>query len=245
VNEPYVIDFATGSSALAIELHSYGDIESGCVGLGLATRPTLVLIGGAGGLGEREAAQIRPLFVETVAPLIEALGAQVVDGGTDAGVMRIMGGARAELASRFPLVGVAAADTVAAPGTGVPAEAARLEPNHSHFLLVAGSGWGSETPWIARVATVLAGEHPSLTLLVNGGDISWDDALQSVAAKRLVVAVAGSGGTADAVVAQLRGAEVDRRARHLAASGLVLAAERMDGAGSVGAIVDRLLRGGT
>ena len=244
MNEPFVISFANGSSAVAVELDSYGDIEGGCAALGLATRPTLVLIGGAGGLADREAAQIHPLFVETVAPLIDALGAQVVDGGTDAGVMRIMGGARAELTLRFPLVGVAAGDTVAVPGKDVSAEAAHLEPNHSHFLLVAGSGWGSETPWIARAATVLAGEHPSLTLLVNGGDISWDDALQSVAAKRPVVAVAGSGGTADALIAQLRGAEVDGRARRLAASGLVLTAEGMDGAASVGAILDRLLGGG-
>src|SRR5215208_6911025 len=103
-----------------------------------------------------------------------------------------------------------------------------LEPNHSHFVLVPGTVWGDETPWLAAVATTLAGTQESATLLLNGGEISWADVEASVAAGRPVVAVAGSGRTADALAAAVRGMPGDRRAAGLAASGLVHAADLAD-----------------
>jgi hypothetical protein len=72
-----------------------------------------------------------------------------------------------------------------------------LQPHHTHFLLVPGDHWGDESPWIARVATLLAGEAPSVTLLVNGGEISRQDVAHSLAAGRPVLVVAGTGRLAD------------------------------------------------
>jgi hypothetical protein len=40
-----------------------------------------------------------------------------VNGGTDSGIMRVMGGAREGAGDRFPLVGVALAAKVATPET--------------------------------------------------------------------------------------------------------------------------------
>jgi hypothetical protein len=72
-----------------------------------------------------------------------------------------------------------------------------LEPHHTHFLLVPGDRWGDESPWIARVATLLAGEAPSVTVLVHGGEISRQDVAHSLAAGRPVLVIAGTGRLAD------------------------------------------------
>jgi len=175
--------------------------------LGLAQRRCLVLVGGAAGLAPDDA--LPHVFRDVVARVASSLEALVVDGATDAGVMRLIGRARAETAPSFPLVGV------------VPAALARdLEPNHSHVVLVPGSDWGDETPWLAGVATALAGPYASATLVVNGGEITWADAEASVATGRPVVVLAGSGRTADAIAAG-----TDDRAVRLAASGLLHVAD--------------------
>jgi hypothetical protein len=107
----------------------------------------------------------------------ERLGLVVIDGGTDAGVMRLIGRARTRAAATFPLVGVPAAGTVRFPGKHWRARRRwplkhpggrrrwPLDAHHSHFVLVPGTAWGDEAPWIARVATELAGGWPSLTVL--------------------------------------------------------------------------------
>ena len=75
-----------------------------------------------------------------------------------------------------------------------------LDPNHTHFVLVPGSKWGDESPWIAKLATVLSGGNPSLTILVNGGEISRLDVENSLVTDRPVLALKGSGRLADELV---------------------------------------------
>ena len=232
--EAFTVEFPGRPAARAVRVDAEGDLAGAVAALGLEPRPTLVLVGGAGGLEENDADELRTLFVETVAPLVSELDAQVVDGGTDAGVMRLLGRARHELGLDFPLIGVAARATVALPGAAAGEDSAPLEPNHSHFVLVPGSGWGSEAPWLARLAGTFAGGEPSATLLVHGGDIAWTDAAESVENGRTVVTVVGSGGTADTLAEQ-----ADPRAQPLTSSGLVVAAED----GAVAALLRRLLGG--
>ena len=88
-------------------------------------------------------------------------------------------------------------------------------------LLVPGSSWGDEAPWIARVASTIARGRPSVTVLLNGGDIAWTDAEESVADGRPVLAVAGSGRTADELAAAAAGGPADERAAALVRTGLV------------------------
>jgi len=203
---------------VALRIEERAELERVPARLGLdADRPCLVLVGGADGLGPGDLDALARLFTDVLAPLAATLGAVVVDGGTDTGVMRLMGRALAAAGRPFPLVGV------------VPvALATGLEPNHSHFVLVPGTVWGDETPWLAAVATTLAGAQESATLLLNGGEISWADVEASVAAGRPVVAVAGSGRTADALAAAVRGIPGDQRGAGLAASGLVYVADLAD-----------------
>ena len=227
MEESFEVAFPDGSEARAVRVRRSEGLPSALRELGLGRpRPVLVLVGGAGGLDGADMARLRPLFTEVLVPLAESLGASVVDGGTDAGVMRLMGRARAEGGAAFPLVGVAAAGTISLPGAPAPRpDAAPLEPNHTHFVLVPGSAWGDEARWLARVASALAGGAPSVTVLVDGGETAWEDAAASVEAGRPVVAVSGSGRAADTLAGVVRGEAGDGRAGELAISGLLRAAD--------------------
>jgi hypothetical protein len=133
----FEVDFSNGLTACAVKVHSKAELSAALRELGLrCSSPTLVLVGGTGGQSDAESDRLHPLFVEVLDPLAEA----VVDGGTDAGIMSLMGEAHAEMDATFPLVGVAAIGTIALPDAPFsPPDAAPLEPHHNHFVLVPGS----------------------------------------------------------------------------------------------------------
>jgi hypothetical protein len=185
--------------------------------------PVVVVVGGAGGLSADEMSRLTPAITEGLLPAIDDVGAVVVDGGTDAGVMRVLGEGRAARSANFRLVGVAAEATVRIPGqhTSPNADAADLEPHHTDFVIVPGADWGSEAPWIALTASFLAGAAPSLTVLANGGQVGYADATASLDAGRPLIVLAGSGRTADEIAAAHRGLPANPRAHLIAASELV------------------------
>jgi hypothetical protein len=162
-------------------------------------RPVLVLVGGAGGMDEATQQVLARVLRDAVLPVVERHGAAVVDGGTDSGVMRMLGRARAERNGMFPLVGVAASGTVRVPGGPTIDDAAEPERHHSHLVLVPGEVWGDESSWLTDVADVIAGECASVTVVVNGGEITYADAKGSLDRGRPVVVLAGTGRTADAI----------------------------------------------
>ena len=225
----FVHTFPNKEVASAIRIHSSAEIPRALDALHVQyPSPTLVLVGGAGGIKSGE--ESYRLFVDALAPLAQAMNLVVIDGGTDIGIMQLMGRARSEIAATFPLVGVAAAGTIALSEAFLARPNNELlEPHHSHFVLVPGSHWGDESPWIAQIANVVAGNLPSLTLLINGGDVAWRDVLQSVKAKRPVIVVADSGRTADELVEAMHGGESDKRARQLVASNLLHAIDPSEG----------------
>lgn len=243
MEKPFEVAFPNGSKARAVRVSSSGELPAALRGLDLSrSRPVLVLVGGAGGLDDADMPRLRPLFTEAFAPLAEASGASVVDGGTDAGVMRLMGQARAEMGATFPLVGVAAIGTVILPDAPPPRpDAAPLEPHHTHFVLVPGLDWGDEARWLVRVASALADGESSVTVLINGGDTAWEDVSHSVEAGRTVIAVSGSGRAADALAGALRGEANDGRARELARSGLLRAVDLSAGAGTLAGMIEGIL----
>jgi SLOG in TRPM, prokaryote len=156
-----------------------------------------------------------------VLPVLDACAAIVVDGGTDSGVMRAVGRARSASAAGFPLVGVMAEGTLAVAGREpARADAAELEGHHTHVLLVPGGSWGDETPWMGAVADVAAGALPSVTVLANGGEIAYRDVFDSLARRRPVVVLAGTGRTADVIAEAVAGRSADPRATEIAASPL-------------------------
>ena len=189
--------------------------------LGLETgRPVIVVVGGAGGISSDEEGRLRPLFDGVLVPVAQALGATVVDGGTASGVMRLMGESRASIGATFPLVGVCAEGTIATAGDGEgPDGQALLESHHTHFVVVPGDRWGDESRWLSEVAGLIANGKPSATVLIDGGDIALSDVLASVRARRPVLAIGGTGRTADDLAGS--GNSDDERTHEVIGSGLL------------------------
>lgn len=225
------VRFPDGRTALGLRLAAEADLALAPQALGLASaRPTIVLSGGAAGLRAGRADRLHALFADVLCPMATAHAAAVMDGGTDAGVMRLMGRARAVSAADFPLIGVCAEGTVHVPDQEPPrTEAAPLEPHHTHFVFVPGGRWGDESPWLARLASALSRGVGAVTVLVNGGAIAWRDCQHSVEQGIPVVAVAGSGRAADALAAALEGLKTPREARALVTSGLVTSTDLAQG----------------
>lgn len=246
ITTPFLIRFEHGRTATAVRVDEPADVPAGLAALGLhGSRPVIVLVGGAGGLDDGDADRLRSLFVDGLISTAIRYGAAAVDGGTMSGVMRLLGEAHHAAAAATPLVGVAAVGTIIIPGDPAPdAGAAALEPHHTHFVLVPGDEWGAEAAWIADVAAAVASGMPSVTVLVNGGEIAYDDVERSIAAGRPVITLAGSGRTADQLAAALRGGVADPRARSLAASGLVRAVP-MDDVAYVSRTLTALLQNDT
>ena len=188
--------------------------------------PVILLIGGASGM-ERDAEQAAERVIrEGVAPIAAELGAAVIDGGTDAGVMRMAGSARQALGGAFPLIGVVAASLVG-DGPDPGRRRAFPEPNHSHLVVVPGSTWGDETPWLFDVAQWIAGARPIRTVLVNGGPIARAEVEESIRRRIPAIAIHGTGRAADDL--GMNGfSDASPRSYH---SGLIEVAEAADVAG--------------
>lgn len=227
MQESFSIEFSNGLTAKALYSEANADLTLTLEQLGLSSpRPVIVVVGGASKLSPVDRERLRSLFLTVLAALAESLNACVVDGGTDAGVMQMMGEARSQMGGTFPLIGVTCVGLATLPNQPPPAEdACGLEPYHTHFILVPGSQWGDESAWMAQIGSVLSGGLPSVTILINGGEITWKDAAESVEAQRPIVAIAGSGRTADILVAALNGTVKDERASALVDSGLLQAVD--------------------
>ena len=166
--------------------------------LGLKGRyPVIVLIGGK--IAEPQAAVTRQA-IETISTTAEDMNAVIICGGTDMGVMAEIGQIRSRKGYKFPLVGVTPEALVTWP-TGPRStkflwwgqQRWQLEPHYSHFIFVPGSQFGDETAWINDTATLLAKDHQSVTILINGGEVSRKDIELSLENGRPVIALGGTG----------------------------------------------------
>jgi hypothetical protein len=164
-------------------------------------QPVVVLIGGAAGLGAADAEAWLPLVRDGVLKTAADLGAVVVDGGTDAGIMALAGRARRELGRAVGLVGVAPRGRVAT-SDGNGGGQTILEPNHSLVLLVPGDTWGAESPWLISAARVLADGRPVVAVLFDGGPIALSEARECAMQGWPLIAVAGTGRSADLLAGQ-------------------------------------------
>ena len=218
-----MIGSAGGSEAPTAHVERVEDLPTALHRLGVVrSRPVLVIVGGAAGFSDERSKALRPALLKAVFPVCESLGAAVVDGGTDAGVMSLAGTTRAEGDFAFPLIGVFAAGTVAGPAAVVD-QPAELERHHTHFVSVPGDEWGDESPWLIRVAEAVAGDAPIAGLLVGGGEISVRDVQHLVQRSHPVLALAGSGGVADGL--SRTGMSSDPRVEDLRVSELIQSIE--------------------
>jgi hypothetical protein len=200
------ISFANGNRAVVITAPLDTDAQSILKALGFAQPRALIMVfGGAKGLDDSRKARLAELFIDAIAPAAAELGALIMDGGTQSGVMAMMGEAVARDGRRSQLLGVAPAGKVTysgGPSDAGLADRAPLEPNHSHFVLVESNEWGGETSKMLELARAF--NAPIVAILVNGGAITADEALQSVRNGWQLVVIEGSGRFADELSAAVR-----------------------------------------
>lgn len=163
--------------------------------------PVIVLIGSD---IEEQQADLTRHAIQTISRLVKDLNAGVVCGGTDMGVMAEIGQIRWRNHYKFPLVGVAPEKLVTWPGgpksTNIlwwGTKRWELEPHCSHFILVPGNEIGDETPWMIDTATILSKGHGSVTILINGDEVSRKAIELSLENGRPVIAISRTGRLAD------------------------------------------------
>ena len=168
--------------------------------------PVIVLIGG--GIDKREAEATQRAIV-TISEIAENTNAAIVCGGTDMGIMAKIGQIRSKNSYKFPLVGVVPEELISWPGGPRSTKFLwwgkkrwQLEPHYSHFILVPGSQFGDESAWIVDTATTLSKGNRSVTVLINGGEISRKDIDLSLEHGRPVIALSRTGRLADEISRQ-------------------------------------------
>ena len=183
------------------------DLEQAISELGLkGSYPVIVLIGGE---IEAQEADATRRAIQSISKVAEDLNAVVICGGTDMGVMAEIGQIRSRNNYKFPLIGVAPEEVVTWPGgphsakfLGWGEKRWQLEPHYSDFILVPGNQFGDESPWIVDAATTLSKDHKSVTILINGGEVSRKDIQLSLDQGRPVIPLSRTGGLADELARQ-------------------------------------------
>ncbi len=209
--------------ALAVHADPDSDLPASLRAMGLTTGvPTIVTVGA--GSRPAQLARLGPLLEKVLVAVAHAVEATVVGEGDAGGLAEAVGAARQRKRASFPFLGVASD----------AAGADRLDPSHTHFVLVPADHTAGIARWTAAVATAVAGGNRSVALAVAGGDGAWDALAAHVRADRLVMAVARTGGVADHLAAALAGRPADNRAHALAGSGQVFAVDPAKGAAYVG-----------
>lgn len=204
----------TGNIRPIVHLDNLNEIKGAWRELGFTQpRPTIVIIGGAGGMSDEDFGKVKEFFKNHLLPFAKQKGAVIIDGGTDSGVMAAIGYALKTLNSKVPAVGVYA--------QGVEGIAGMLEPSHTHFITCPGSNWGDESEYLAAAATELSAGEPTLAVLINGGQITWNDARLNIQYGRSVLIAEGTGRAADAIATTQAGHDFDSKAIALIRTGKV------------------------
>lgn len=183
-----------GVTVPAVNISEDKEIAEALVHLSIPhPKPVIVLVGGAGGIGFLDKFPMRKA-VGIIAKLAEETSSVVIDGGTQAGVMTEIGKQRRQKKFSFPLVGVVFDKLLME-----EKPQSVLDPNHTHFIFIPGEDWGDESAWISKIATAIAGDKKSITVLINGGSISRTDVEYSLLANRTTFVMRGTGRMADEI----------------------------------------------
>ena len=198
------ISFKGDTTAKAAYISNNADIDKAIEELHIPHPKTvIVLVGGAGGIGWLDKFPMRKA-IGIVARLAEETQSIVIDGGTQAGIMTEIGRQRKRNRFSFPLIGVVFDSLLMQQDPQ-----SILDPNHTHFFLIPGQDWGDESAWISKIATNIAGDKKSITILVNGGNISRTDVEYSLLENRPTFVIRGTGRLADEITLTGRVVGVD------------------------------------
>lgn len=139
----------------------------------------------------------------------------LVDGGTNTGVMQLIGNFFKERRISNPkdnippLVGFVPELLVNYPGASIKGrdpEADSLDPNHPYFVLVKDAKvWGDEADSMFAFVNTLSMRIPSVSLIVNGGLATLKDAVHNVRYGREIIVIDGSQRATRAIIAAING----------------------------------------
>ena len=195
-----------GVTVGAVNIKDYHEIQEALTSLGIPRPKTvIVLVGGAGGINWLQKFPMRKA-VGIVAQLAEETQSVVIDGGTQAGIMTEIGKQRKRNKYSFTLIGVVFDSLLMK-----EEPQSILDANHTHFFLIPGDDWGDESGWISKIATAITREakstlatgipniRKSITILINGGNISRTDVEYSLLENRPTFVMRGTGRMADEI----------------------------------------------
>jgi hypothetical protein len=196
----HVLRFPNGNRALCVTEDVERDSNTGALlarlKLDVPSRPVIVVCGGADDLVGRRLRHVESVLGAAVALAAGAHGAAVVDGGTAAGVMAVIGSARKHREKAMPLlIGVAPSERIGEVEDPLE-DIARFEAHHTHFVLARSDSWGGETGLMFRVADSLAGPKRAVVVLAGGGDVAAKEVLEAVQRGWPVIVLSRSGGLA-------------------------------------------------
>ena len=200
--EPFTITFTTGDQARAVYVPRHGDPDSIMQTLGLKHGPVIFIIGGAGLMDDESLSVTRGVIENGLARFAQERQVTIIDGGTAAGVMALIGMARKRAGYTFPLVGVAPLSQIEYPGHTHDEKKVALDSFHSHFVLTEGDHFSAESDMIAMLATAISRDRrlPALGMVINGGQIARSEVYMRSASGHMIfplMVLEGSGRLAD------------------------------------------------
>jgi hypothetical protein len=194
------ITFANGRKASYILQSAFESVDEMITALGLDRPEAVILnIGGASGLDAEKTSKLSHMYSAGLSYAAEELDALVIDGGTDSGVMAMMGKSLASLKKKLTVLGIAPEGKVLLSDSPTAAKDDQypLEPHHSSFILANSDTWGGETDLFVQVARAFAFQAQIVVVLANGGDISKTETLRCARQGWPIVILKGSGRFAD------------------------------------------------
>ncbi|GAB5493038.1 MAG: hypothetical protein Phog2KO_32530 [Phototrophicaceae bacterium] len=202
LKEQFTIKFAGNHFSPGMKLPTDADPKRVIEVFNLITpRPTIFISGGASAMSEEDIRQTRILIDQCIAVFAEKYKITIIDGGTEAGVMDMIGDSRRNNKYKFPLIGVAPLQKVEWDGFKGSDPEAVLQDGHSHFVLVDSDDWGDESNMIvALTKAIAANKAPMVGILINGGKIAEREVYLAGARgenRMPLIIIDGSGRTAD------------------------------------------------
>ena len=211
----FIVRFSDSKYAPAVRIPPDGNAQDIIKMFGLSTpRPVIFITGGASKMSDEDIQRTQKLVEDGIARFASKYRLTVVDGGTEAGVMEMLGAARRKNKYNFPLIGVSPEGLVKYPGhEATHDDAAALDAGHSHFVLVESDEWGGESQMIVNLTRAIAGrQKPMLGILINGGQIAERDVYLATAKgddSIPMLIIDGSGRTADSVASAYKTQRTD------------------------------------
>jgi len=163
----------------------------------------ILVIGSTADIPAQTAASIKKFYRRILLPLAREYNALIVDGGTRAGIIQLLGETISNVQFPLPVLGVAPAGKVdydRETKKDQQNDATRLDPGHSRFVLVESDQWGGETDTMFALLKHFAAQAPVIAFVIGGGEITRNEVRRCAENGWPIVLVKGSGRLADELI---------------------------------------------